>query len=434
MNPLFSFFRLGNDVDDHTKIISSIEVGVYLKGTNLWILICAILIASVGLNVNSTAVIIGAMLISPLMGPLMGIGLGLGINDLNLAKNALRNFGISVLAGLGASCIYFLISPMGEAHSELLSRTSPAIWDVLIASFGGLAGIIATSSKNKANVIPGVAIATALMPPLCTAGFGLAHQDWHIFFGAGYLFIINSVFISLSTLLTVRFLRFPIHKFSDLKQQARAQKLIYVIVAATLVPSFFATYNIIQNNRFSENANQFIAKESPIGDNYLLNKNIDPAAKTISLIYGGKGLTDAQKKALQTKLKLYDISDAKLTITEGFSMRFMTSQTSEEQKLLQVMDEKLRKMELDHQILDSVNSFSTLQQTMLKEASTEHPTLKSLTISRLVTTSADSLSDTTFLVSYIFKNRISKKEKKQLNDWTTIKMNGRNFRMVADVK
>ena len=195
--------------ENEMETIESIQKGVEVKGTNLWVLIFAIFVASLGLNTNSTAVIIGAMLISPLMGPIMGFGLGLGISDFELIKRAFRNFATATIFSVITSTLFFLISPISEAQSELLARTQPTVYDVLIAFFGGLAGIVASSTKSKGNVIPGVAIATALMPPLCTAGFGLASGNLYYFFGAFYLYFINTVFISLATFLVVRLLKYP---------------------------------------------------------------------------------------------------------------------------------------------------------------------------------------------------------------------------------
>ena len=199
-------FDLRQEKEDEQETIDSLKKGVEFRGTNLWVLIFAIFLASLGLNTNSTAVIIGAMLISPLMGPIMGFGLGLGIADFELVKRSLRNYLTATLFSVVTATIYFLISPISEAQSELLARTSPTIYDVLIAFFGGLAGIVAGSTKSKGNVIPGVAIATALMPPLCTAGFGLATGHLSYFLGAFYLYFINTVFISLSTYIVVRVL------------------------------------------------------------------------------------------------------------------------------------------------------------------------------------------------------------------------------------
>ncbi|MEP5240095.1 MAG: DUF389 domain-containing protein, partial [Flavobacteriaceae bacterium] len=210
---LHDLFDLHEDKQRESKTIDDISKGVEFKGTNLWILIFAIIIASIGLNVNSTAIIIGAMLISPLMGPIMGIGLGAGINDFDLIKKAFWNIGVAVVISVLTSALYFWITPLHEAQSELLARTNPTLWDVMIGFFGGLAGIVAGSRKEKSNAIPGVAIATALMPPLCTAGYALANLNWYFFVGAFYLFFINSVFISVATFLIVRFLRYPKGKF-----------------------------------------------------------------------------------------------------------------------------------------------------------------------------------------------------------------------------
>ena len=199
LNQIKSQFYVMQDMEDEKEIVEQITSGVSFKGANLWVLIFAIFIASLGLNVNSTAVIIGAMLISPLMGPIIGMGLATGINDFALLRRAAKNFGIATVISILTATIYFLITPLGEAQSELLARTSPTIYDVLIATFGGAAGILALCTKGKGNVIPGVAIATALMPPLCTAGYGLATGHFLYFLGAFYLFFINTVFISLST-------------------------------------------------------------------------------------------------------------------------------------------------------------------------------------------------------------------------------------------
>lgn len=218
-------FNLDPDKIDPSAVVTAISNGIYFRGSNLWILIFAILMASLGLNVNSTAVIIGAMLISPLMGPIMGVGLGLGINNLKLLKDSGKNYLVAIVIGIITSTLYFTLSPVYGTQSELLARTTPTVYDVLIAFFGGLAGIIATSSKEKGNVIPGVAIATALMPPLCTAGYGLAIGNLYYFIGAFYLLFINSVFICLATYIIVRFLRFPLVVLPDPKKQKTLSEL-----------------------------------------------------------------------------------------------------------------------------------------------------------------------------------------------------------------
>jgi len=205
---LLAHFKLSHEREDFQLVRGEIEKAIHFSGTNLYILILAILIASLGLHTNSPAVIVGAMLISPLMGPIMGLGFGVAINDFKLLKRSLINCLFASSVSLMMSTLFFLLTPLHESTSELLHRTSPNIYDVLIAFFGGMAGMLATSTKLKGNVIPGVAIATALMPPLCTAGFGLANWNAKYFFGALYLFLINSIFIAAATFIIGRILRF----------------------------------------------------------------------------------------------------------------------------------------------------------------------------------------------------------------------------------
>lgn len=222
-------FDVRQEKEDELETIESIRKGIEFKGTNLWVLIFATFVASLGLNTNSTAVIIGAMLISPLMGPIMGFGLGLGISDFDLIKRSFRNFATATVFSVITSTLFFLISPISEAQSELLARTQPTVYDVLIAFFGGLAGIVASSTKSKGNVIPGVAIATALMPPLCTAGFGLASGNLYYFFGAFYLYFINTVFISLATYVVVRLYNPQIEMFARFKMKSSFHKTKRII-------------------------------------------------------------------------------------------------------------------------------------------------------------------------------------------------------------
>ena len=253
-------FDLSEDKASESEVIENIRKGIEFKGTNLWVLVFATFIASLGLNVNSTAVIIGAMLISPLMGPIMGIGLSVGINDFELMKRSLRNFGFMVLVSIATSTFYFVISPLSNAQSELLARTVPTTYDVLIALFGGLAGIVAQSRKDRTStVIPGVAIATALMPPLCTAGFGLATLQFTYFIGAFYLFFINTVFIAIATYMVVRFLKYEKHSFLDSKKERKVRRSMVLIVLVTLIPSVVIGYRIVKRSVFEANADRYVA-------------------------------------------------------------------------------------------------------------------------------------------------------------------------------
>jgi len=274
LGTIFDKFKIDYEKEDLQAVIVSIENGVVFRGTNLWILIFAVFVASLGLNVNSPAVIIGAMLISPLMGPIMGIGLAVGMSDIRLLRKAMYNFTIATLVALSTSTLFFLISPLNDAYSELLARTTPTIYDVLIALFGGFAGIVATFSKQKGNVIPGVAIATALMPPLCTAGYGLATLQFNFFFGAFYLFIINAVFIALATFIIARLLHFPLTHLQNARADKIAQRIVWLIVIVTLLPSLYFGYDVVQRERFTKNANQFITNEAHFKDDYLLKEEI----------------------------------------------------------------------------------------------------------------------------------------------------------------
>jgi len=285
-----------------TKAASdNIKSNLHFRGPNVYILACAVIIASVGLNVNSIPVIIGAMLISPLMGPIMGFGLGLGTNDTDTLKCALRNFAIMVIISLLASTVYFLITPLKlDEPTELLARTNPTIYDVLIAMFGGLAGTLETSKKDKGQVLPGVAIATALMPPLCTAGYGIAVLNIHYITGALYLFTINSIFIALAVFASTKYLGFPMVKYSDPKQELKRKRLITALVLILIIPSCWTAFNIVRENNFSTHAESLVSKHKTIGSSYIYDHKIHTDVKpyNIEIFIAGDGLTKDQKEII----------------------------------------------------------------------------------------------------------------------------------------
>jgi uncharacterized hydrophobic protein (TIGR00271 family) len=257
---LFRLFSLRRDQQDADLIDASVREGAQVQGTNLWVLFFAILIASVGLNVNSTAVIIGAMLISPLMGPIVGVGYGAAVNDFALIRSAAKVLAIFTGLSLVTSALYFAVSPLDVPQAELLARTSPTLWDVLIAAFGGAAGAVAQTRRSFNNIVPGVAIATALMPPLCTTGFGLAHGRWDMVAGAFYLFTINGVFIAAATLAMSKLMRLPKRGSVDSAVQARHRALIAVGLTVVLVPSVWLGWRFVQHELFS-NAAQVVARQ-----------------------------------------------------------------------------------------------------------------------------------------------------------------------------
>lgn len=240
--------------------IETIHKDMVFGGPNVWVLICSIFIASIGLNTNSTAVIIGAMLISPLMGPILAVGLSVGVNDLPTLRRALRHFAVMTLVALVTSTIYFALTPLSEAQPELLARTRPTILDAAIALFGGIAGIVGVSRRDRGNVIPGVAIATALMPPLCTAGFGLANANWPFFFGALYLFVLNSIFIATATVAVVRYLHFPFVEFLDDAARRKVRLRIAAFVVVVLIPSAWIMIGVVKEGIFRRRAADFIAQ------------------------------------------------------------------------------------------------------------------------------------------------------------------------------
>lgn len=319
---LFKFIRalryrlnLTEDMAEHEEIIAGIKKSVEFKGTNLWTLVFAIFIASIGLDVNSTAVIIGAMLISPLMGPIMGIGLGAGIQDFLLIKKSGKNLLIASTIALATSSTYFLISPLHQAQSELLARTSPTLWDVLIAFIGGAAGMVASSRKQFNNIIPGVAIATALMPPLCTAGFGLANGEPVYFFGALYLFIINSVFIGTATFLVVRYLKITRDTAKDSIFEKNIRRWVGIISFLTLVPSVYLAYQFLQQEIFETRAQRFIDQEISAQNLILLHKSIQPNKKHISLRLLNNTNFDSLQRRLSSHLEAYKLKGASLEIS-----------------------------------------------------------------------------------------------------------------------
>lgn len=317
---LKDMFNLKHEQEDNLETIKSIEKGVEFKGINVWTLIFAIFVASIGLNVNSTAVIIGAMLISPLMGPIMGLGLSVGIYDFILLKRSLMNLSVAVVVSVATSALYFFLSPLDEAQSELLARTTPTIYDVLIALFGGLAGIVAGATKEKGNAIPGVAIATALMPPLCTAGFGVATGNIYYFLGAFYLFFINAVMISLSTFLIVRFLKFPLKQAVDATRASEVKKYIYVIVTLTVLPSVYFGYQIIQQALFQRNALAFISGELTFEKTQVINKTIVYApsdSNRIELLLAGERLNVNDVEQLEKKMPDYSLFRTRLILKQG---------------------------------------------------------------------------------------------------------------------
>ena len=316
-NVIKGYFNVLPDKEDEQETIHQISSGVVFHGANLWVLIFAIFIASLGLNVNSTAVIIGAMLISPLMGPIIGMGLAVGINDFALLKRAFKNYAVATVISVITATIYFALTPLNEAQSELLARTSPTLYDVLIALCGGAAGILAMATKGKGNVIPGVAIATALMPPLCTAGYGLAMGNLYYFFGAFYLFFINTVFICLATFLGVRMMKFERKHHDNHETLVRVRRYILAVVIVTMVPAVFMTVVIIRKSFFENNVRKFVKNELVFKGTQIISTDINKKNKVLSVVAVGKEIENKERENAQIKMANYGLDGYTITIYQG---------------------------------------------------------------------------------------------------------------------
>ena len=317
-NKIFSFINLHKGEEDRDKVLENVVANTSFRGSNLWILACAIVVASVGLNVNSTAVIIGAMLISPLMGPIVGAGFGLGIFDFALLRKSLKNLLIATVVSLAVSTIYFYLSPFKETQSELLARTSPNIYDILIAFFGGLVGVIAITRVEKGNPIPGVAIATALMPPLCTAGYGLAIGNFRFFFGALYLYAINCVFICIATFIIVKYLKYQPIKQVDVKRQKQVRYTMTILIVTMLIPSIYFAFRLYEERKFDEKVNNYIENEFTNKGYTLIYKRTKYLSipRKIEVAFLSKKFSKAEVAALNQKLKFYKIENSLLQIKQ----------------------------------------------------------------------------------------------------------------------
>ncbi len=314
---LRSAFSLQHDRASNDEIHLTMISGATVKGTNLFILILAIFIASIGLNMNSTAVIIGAMLISPLMGGIMAIGYGLATNNIKLVKKAFLGLIFQVLICIATSTLYFNITPISSARSELLARTMPTIWDVMIAICGGLAGVIGVTRKERSNVIPGVAIATALMPPLCTVGYGLAMGNSRFVFGALYLFVINSLFICISTFLIIRLMQIPKKKFVDEATQKKGQRYATLIALITIVPSIFLAAQIVSDSVRDSNLQRYIDKELVFENTQVVSTSLIPDAKELRIALIGQRISSDTISLLENKLSQYSLGDYVLRVTQS---------------------------------------------------------------------------------------------------------------------
>ncbi|MBO9562699.1 MAG: TIGR00341 family protein [Niastella sp.] len=424
-------FNLNEDKAEEEAIVESIQKEVNFKGTNLWTLIFAILIASIGLNVNSTAVIIGAMLISPIMGPIMGIGLGIATNDFELMKKGMKNLAIAAIISIITSSFYFSVTPLHDANSELLARTNPSLWDVFIAFLGGLAGIVAGTRRQKSNVIPGVAIATALMPPLCTAGFGLATGQWMYLLGALYLFFINSSFICLATFLIVKHLKFRKKEFTTKELEKKVTRYIWLTVVITTAPSIWLAYRIVQRSIFESNAKQFIQQEFHFTRTQVINRNfILDKPNRIEVLLLGEELAPSTIDSLQLKMPYYGLKDARLTVHQGLNDRQDIDFAQIRASILQDVIKNQQTKEQDS--LGSRSNKPALPD-LRPELKALYPDLVSYSVGQSIFLQADTAkADTVTLLVARFKNRLSTSNRLKLQQWVKERIKADTVKLVIE--
>ena len=435
---LKSLIHLSDEID-YENASTSIRKNIAFRGTNVFILACAIIIASVGLNVNSIPVIIGAMLISPVMGPIMGFGLGLGTQDNELVKNALKNFAVMVAISILASSLFFILSPLSLANpSELLARTRPTIYDVFIALFGGFAGIIETSRKDKGSVITGVAIATALMPPLCTIGYGISIWKGSVIFGALYLFTINSIFIALATFFAVKYFRFPVVETTSEKKKL-SKSVMYIILIAVIVPSVLSAIQMVQENNFLSHADKVVAENRNLGKCFIYDYKTHYTRKSqsLDLFLAGETLTPEARERLYKNAESYGIKRSQIVFHEdATSVREDLSEAEIIKGIYEHTDKQIR------QLTDSINKLESLiadyqskeipVQAISMELFAQYPEITNLSLSRGSSVGTQG-KEKEQIVAFITSNApIDTELQDRIERWLKVRLNNENVMVISN--
>lgn len=417
-NRFFDFINLQNGEEEKTKVLDNVFNNISFRGSNLWILACAIIIASVGLNVNSTAVIIGAMLISPLMGPIVGAGFALGTYDFALLKKSGKNLLIATVVSLAVSSFYFYLSPFKDVQSELLARTAPNIYDVLIAFFGGLVGVIAITRVEKGNPIPGVAIATALMPPLCTAGYGIATFNLSYFAGAFYLYTINCFFICIATFFVVKYLKYPSVSFTGKRFEKQIRLSIMLIVFIMIVPSFYLAYNLFQEKKYTKAVEDFINTEF-INNGYLvvfkrIQYNTNP--KKVELALLNKKITDNDIQYYNKQLNLMGATNTEISFRQNDD-NLKSEILSEINKNNNTISEKDITI---NRLRNELNKYKLSDSTIIKELRILFPSISQLSIGKVEQYEP---SDSSFIHGMLLYKTTQAIEESKLKEWLKERLN-----------
>lgn len=422
---------------DIQEAVHNIKNNIYFRGPNVWILVFSIIIASVGLNVNSIPVIIGAMLISPLMGPIFGMGLGLGTNDTFLIKESVKNLLVMIVISIVASCLYFLISPLDlDKPTELLSRTNPTIYDVLIALFGGFAGIFEIARKEKGTVMSGVAIATALMPPLCTAGYGLASGNILYFIGAFYLFFINSAFIILATYFSVRYMKFPSVNFADAKTRKKTKRLMSAVVIILIVPSVLSAISVIRQNNFDIAADNFLKETVSLGENYIYNHDIDHRkGSKLEIFIAGTPLTTEKKEDLYARAEKFGIDREQLIITENTGANNDAVNEEFIKGFYDITNDEIRKRE--NLIAELENELKKVKESEIpyaqiaRELVAQIPDITSLAILKGAGIDAADFEEENSIYVLISCKSGSLQNEERIRKWLSVRLNEKNLRILT---
>jgi uncharacterized hydrophobic protein (TIGR00271 family) len=425
-NKIFDFINLHNGEQQREKVLEDVKTNISFKGSNLWILACAIVIASIGLNVNSTAVIIGAMLISPLMGPIVGTGFALAIYDFELLKKSMRNLLIATIVSLLVAAIYFFVSPFKDVQSELLARTSPTIYDVLIAFFGGLVGVIALTRVEKGNPIPGVAIATALMPPLCTAGYGLAIGNLAYFFGAFYLYSINCFFICIATFLIIKYLKYqPVRNLKE-KSEKQIRYGISVLIVLMIVPSFYLAYTLFQEKTFNQKVEKFITNEFSSLGYTLIYKDIkyNTSPKKVELAFLTKQFTPEELEVLNLRLGQYEITNTELKIrqeTQDLKHEIL-NELGKQNKVVSDKDILINNLQKE------LNQYKLDNTELIKEMTILFPELQDVSIGKHIThVNKDSIKTTLVMLYHTDKAKV---DIDRIQKWLNQKLKTQDIKIV----
>lgn len=384
-NYFHSLFDMRDNMMSYDEIDDMMREQAEIHGANMWILMLAILIASIGLNVNSTAVIIGAMLISPLMSGIMTMGYSIAVRDIQLLLKALVRFATQVAICLITSAIYFKISPLTIPSEEMIARTSPTAWDVLIALFGGLAGMIGHTRTKHSNVIPGVAIATALMPPLCTAGYGIAAGQLRFFIGAFYLFIINTLFIAISTALIALVLKIPYHKSVSRRSQKKVNLAIAMIAVFTVIPSVFIGTYTVYDSVMDNNIANYLKDEFRFENTQIVKSETNKQKKVISVSLVGETVSPDVINLLRSQLADYGLEEYSLQVTQNVAAEIDNSDKvtiilqentiSELRKQLDEQSEELSEMNRNIEIYEAEHTADAVLKAMPQKAESIFPYL-----------------------------------------------------------